>query len=98
MQGLPALLELRPQFPEDLANYKFGVDVNKCMTKVFVGTTFGLLYKLEMDNCRFQVKMGVAKELFKIMASVEQLALESFFASPLGIVKRKRWATSRRQS
>ena len=46
MQGLPALLELRPQFPEDWANYKLGVDVNKCMTKVFIGTTFGLLCKL----------------------------------------------------
>ena len=58
MQGLPALLELRTQFPEDWSNYNFGVVVNKCMTKVFVGTIFGLLYKLEMDNCNFQVKMG----------------------------------------
>ena len=50
MQGRPSLLEFLPRFPESCSNYMFGVDVNKRMTKVFVGTTRGLLYKLENDN------------------------------------------------
>ena len=71
----------------------FGVDVNKCMTKVFVCTTLGLLYKLENDNCHFHDKIRFAKELFNLLASTEQFALESFFLSSIGIVKRKQSAT-----
>ena len=79
VQGVLALLELRSQFPEVWSNYNFGVDVNKCMTKVFVGTTLGLLYKLENDNCHFHDKIRFAKELFNLLS--------------IGIVKRKQWAT-----
>ena len=63
------------------------------MTKVFVGTTLGLLYKLENDNCHFHDKIRFAKELFNLLASTEQFALETCFLSSIGIVKRKQWAT-----
>ena len=64
------------------------------VTKVFVGTTLGL-YKLEKDNCHFQDKIAFAKEFFNILASTEQLALESYYSLTIGIVQVKQWATFR---
>ena len=55
--------------------------MNKCVTKVFVDTTFGLLCKLEMGNCIFQYIIKFARELYNIFASTEQLALASYYYS-----------------
>ena len=77
LQGVRALLELRPNCLEVWSNYNFGVDVNKCMTKAFADTILGLLYRLEMDNCHFHYKIGFAKELFNISGSTEHFALPS---------------------
>ena len=89
----PAIFKSSLQFIKDLFKCVLGFDVNKCMTKAFVEGTFGRLCKLDVDNCIFYGKICFAKELFNIMSSVEQLALESYFASPRAVVKQKRWAT-----
>ena len=63
------------------------------MTKVFVDTNIGLLYRLEMDNCHFKDQIGFAKELLNIFASIQQFFLESYCFSTIGIVKRTQLAT-----